>query len=420
MFKSFAALLFAYFTMTSCVHSVAATGQASFHGLVSEFLDALNSKDQGRVSKFVAEHFDDSVPAEQRAGRFMNLVSQGAPFTVIRFAPDGPGEVRAVIEDKNKEQMGLRVFFSAGSPGKISRLMLGDPEELDAPPPKDYKEWKDLPSLAESIRIDTRNPAMAVAVIRNGHLEHTVTGTRTVDGKDKVGLDEPWSIGSIGKPICATVVGRLIEMGKLDWSTTLGQALSDFPMNEGYKSVTIEQIMHHRGGIPEDPGMRRPDVLRIIGGATDRTKIRENYARDILSRPPIGGPGEKFAYSNAGYALLSVIAERAMKQSYEELVKTLIFEPLGLKHSYTAIDPVPQERPSGHMRGPNGLEVQDMKGPIEILFAGAGGGLFMSVSDLARFGEAHMLGMQGKDGLLKSETVKRLHQGISEGGPSGR
>jgi len=41
--------------------------------------------------------------------------------------------------------------------------------------------------------------------------------------------------------------------------------------------------------------------------------------------------------------------------------------------------------------------------------------MFMSVGDLAKFGQAHLQGLRGKDGLLRAATVARLHHGISEG-----
>jgi CubicO group peptidase (beta-lactamase class C family) len=350
-----------------------------------------------------------------RAERFADLADQGAPFTIVSFGPDAPQEVSALVEDKNKERLGFKMQVTTDDPPKMSRLLVGPPDELDAPAPKDYTGWTDLSKLAAAIRLDTHNPAMAVAVIRDGQLEQTVSGTRTAEGNQAVGIDEPWSVGSIGKPICATIIGRFIEMGKLDWGTTLGDVLGDLPMKESYKAVTLEQLMHHRSGVPADPGMRQPEVDRIVAGATDPRKVRENYAKDVLQREPIGKPDEKFVYSNAGYALLGVIAERVARKPYEQLVRELVFAPLGLKHSYTGADKLPDARPSGHRKGPNGLEEGNFSGPIEILFAPAGGGLFMSVGDLARFGEAHLQGLLGKDSrLLRASTVARLHLGIAE------
>src|SRR5262249_8439990 len=157
-----------------------------------------------------------------------------------------------------------------------------------------------------------------------------------------------------------------------------------------------------RGGIPMDPGMRKPDVDRIVDGEKNPTKIRLNYAKDILSRPMIAPAGTKFAYSNAGFTLLGVVAERVSGKAYETLVKDLVFKPLGLNHSYTGIDTLPEARPSGHVRQSGDLRAVNSAGPMEFMFAPAGGGMYMSLGDLVKFGRAHLDGLHGKDGLLKA------------------
>jgi CubicO group peptidase (beta-lactamase class C family) len=413
------ALVIAFTILCSC----AASGippQTDAGELFTAFIDALNSKDDARLKEFLAKRTTGSTPVEQRWARLKGLAEMGAPFRVVKIGPIADESVRALVENRNGEELGFVMDFLKGSEPKMRSLRIASPEELDAPPPKDYSDWKDLPGLCASLRSDAQSPGMSLAVIRAGKMEQAVAGVRSSNGNDSVAADDPWSLGSIGKPICSTILGKLIEDGKLRWDLTLGEALADLPMRPGYKKVTIEQIMHHRGGIPEDLNFQRDRVLRIAAGATDPMKIRESYARDILDRDPIAGPGEKFAYSNAGYALLGVIAERAMNKPYEALVRQIVFEPLGLKHCFTGADKLPDPRPSGHVAGTRGLEPQNFSGPLEILMAPAGGGLYMSVADLARFGESHMKGLQGENGLLKAATIQRLHQGIAEESGGGR
>jgi CubicO group peptidase (beta-lactamase class C family) len=314
------------------------------------------------------------------------------------------------------------VMALAGTPEapKMGSLRIGDPASLNAAPPKDYTGWQDLQTLAAAIRKDNESPAIAIAMLQNGARKAVCDGVRELGGSDPVGTDEPWSIGSIGKPICSTIVGKLIESGKLRFETTLAEALPGIPMQDGYKAVTLEQIMHHRGGIPEDPGMRRPQVEAIIGDATDPVEIRDRYTRNILSRDPIAKPGERFAYSNAGYALLSHVAERVAGKPYEQLVRDMVFTPLHLEHSYIGAKSLPAGRPSGHVPGPEGLRPVNFAGPLEVMFAGAGGGTYMSAGDLVTFGAMHLAGLQGKDGYLKATTIARLHQGVPEQGSGDR
>lgn len=388
------------------------SGQA----LVESLIAALNASDPAALKTFAERYCDTNIPPDERAKRLASAHDQGAPFKLVRMLPAKENSVAAIVQDKAQIELGFKLELNTDPSPKIVHMMIGPPDISNGPPAKDYKGWQNLGDLTELVRKDTDNPAMALAMIRHGQLEQAVKGTRTMSGSEAVTPDEPWSIGSIGKPICSTIIGRLIEMGKLRWDTTLGAALKDWPMKEGYREVTIEQIMHHRGGIPEDLGMRQPEVERIVAGATDRKEMRKNYAKDILSRDPIGKAGDHFAYSNAGYALLGVIAETTMSKSYEDMVREIVFKPLNLKNSYTAADTLPKNRPSGHLRGPQGLEGANFGGPLEILYAPAGGGQFMSVADLAAFGKMHLDGLRGKDGLLKASTIKRLHQGVAETG----
>lgn len=98
----------------------------------------------------------------------------------------------------------------------------------------------------------------------------------------------------------------------------------------------------------------------------------------------------------------------------------LMAEGLGPEHSYIGAETYPKDLPAGHVQGPNGLEPVNFRGPLEVLFAGAGGGLSMSVGDLAKFGAVHLAGLQGRDGYLKATTVARLHQSEPEADSAGR
>jgi hypothetical protein len=251
--------------------------------LLEELVDALNSKDGSELEPFLRQYGNNSLPIADRLSRMKGLAAQGSPFKIVKWIPGKADELTALVTDKNGVELGFRMKI-AGTPAKMERLLVGPPEQLDAPPPKSYGDWKTLESLTQAIQQDVKTPAMGVAILVNGKLEHAVAGVRELGSEKQVTVDEPWSIGSIGKPICSTVMGRLIELNKLDWDTTLGQALPNIQMKEGYKNVTIEQLMQHRGGIPADPGMRMQDVDRIVAGATDPIKIRENYAKDILQR----------------------------------------------------------------------------------------------------------------------------------------
>lgn len=382
--------------------------QSNPRELLEKLIATINLKDKKALEAFLTDHATNDVPLVDRVERMMDLGDQGAPFTIKGEPKVEKDAIVATIQDRNGIELDLRLGYTE-NPLRMTRLMA---QPSQAPKPQ-FDNWKTLDDLTAAVVEKNRAPGMALAMFHAGKLTVAAAGVREVGKPAKIAPDDPLSIGSIGKPLCSTIIGLLIEKGKLRWDQTLKESFPGIPMKAGYEKATLEQIMHHRGGIPGDGNFTRQTVDRLVAGATDPVKIRDNYARDILSRDPIGTPGQVYQYSNAGYALLGHLAEKVTGKSYEQLLKEMIFRPLGLKHSFAAGDKLP-EHPMGHMPGPDGLRAMNMGGPLEILVAPAGGGIWMSVGDLNRFGQEHMKGLQGKNGLLKASTVKRLHTGQKE------
>jgi len=148
--------------------------------LISSLIEALNSKDKAKITAFVAEHCAPGIPQETRVERLSGLADRGAPFKITKLLEDKEDTARAILEDKDQMPFGLRLEMTPD--GKMRAAMIGDPAEVEAPAPKNYTGWKDLPTLTEALRTDTSNPAMAIAMIHDGQLEQSVKGVRVAEG----------------------------------------------------------------------------------------------------------------------------------------------------------------------------------------------------------------------------------------------
>jgi CubicO group peptidase (beta-lactamase class C family) len=402
---------FAIFFSFSCMSAPDSPSEApakNGDSVIQGLLNALNTKDPVQLKKFVLDNFTDPDQADARVSKLNPIVSRGAPFTVVRELSSEPGKKKALIKDRESIQLDLEVMLTNPPESKISGILLG-PHREEAPP-VEVKSFTTLQSLADRLQVEAKAPALGICRMINGKSEVAVAGTRTVGGT-KVGSDEPWSIGSVGKPLCSTIIGHLVEQGKLSWDSKLLDLIPELVKGTDYQNITIQQLLQHRSGVASETRIT-PDLVDRVGrGESNPTKLRTKYALDILKRKPLTSPGSKFSYSNAGYVLLGVVAEKLTGKSYESLVKDWIFAPLGLKHSYTYADKLPLARPMGHGQMPDGVQPMDMAGLIEAMLAPAGGGMYMSLGDLAKFGDAHLQGLNGKDGLLKARTVQHLHMG---------
>ena len=404
-------LSIAFAALLSVPPAFASSGSALIEALVA----ALNQGDEAGLRAFAEQHASKDVPAAERAQRMKALSARGAPFKLVRITKDEQHQLRGTLSDKEGQILGFVLELTSDAPPRLARMQLGPPGLADDRPAKDYVAgFKDLNTFAAELAKDTQSPGLTLAAIREGKLETAVAGVRELGKPQKVEAGDPFSVGSIGKPICSTVIGRLYEQGKLRFEMTLKEALPGVKMLPAYEVITLEQLMHHRGGVPEDGGFRKPQIDAIVGDAKTPVQMRVRYLENLLARAPIARPGERFAYSNAGYALLSRAAELAAGKLYEDLVRDLVFKPLGLSRSFIGTSSLPDGVPMGHVPGPEGLRPVQFRGPLEAIFAGAGGGIYMSAADLVTFGQAHLEGLRGKDGLLKASTVERLHRGEEE------
>ena len=193
--------------------------------------------------------------------------------------------------------------------------------------------------------------------------------------------------------------------GALTWSTTIGDVLDDLEPRAEYRGVTLEQLLHHRGGLPPYTHGRPAghDPAAVYEGTP--TEQRTGFLHDVLQQDPVGTPGQTTLYSNAGYTIAGYMAERVTGKSWEQLVESLIFQPLGMT---TAGFGIP-DHPLGHAgNGPEFTSVPLSAYPKMQIIAPAGN-VHCSVADLARYANAHLAGLAGRDGILRSETFKRLH-----------
>jgi CubicO group peptidase (beta-lactamase class C family) len=274
---------------------------------------------------------------------------------------------------------------------------------------------------AEHVLMPIRNrhslPAMAAGVIIHGRLAVIgAVGVRKADADVKVTRDDQFHIGSCTKAMTATLVALLVDQGKLRWDMTLPEALPELAdtMNPAYRKATLRQLLCHRAGLVPNspPGKSFGEYFNLPGTLRQQ---RLAYAREILKAEPQAAPGEKFIYSNAGFAIAGAIAERAADMEFHELMRKRLFEPLGMTSAGFGSMGTPDklDQPFQHPQKdgkfvPVGPGTQS-DNPLVISAAGR---VHCSIADWAKFIEAHLAGLAGRPTPLaiKPETWKILHE----------
>lgn len=268
----------------------------------------------------------------------------------------------------------------------------------------------DLHSLLQPVRDKFHAPALAGAVFRDGNLVAVgVCGVRSADAPDPALIDDRFPIGSCSKPMARFVLARLSERGKIDFDAPLPALLPGITMRDEYRPATLAQLLAHTAGI--QPYTRigprvTPFIFELQGTPQEQ---RAAFAAHVLSEDPVGIPGKKFVYSNAGFCLVAVGAERATGKPWETLVRDEVFVPLDLKSATVGADPDPAA-PRGHEKTPGGFRVQARQFPRLAVMVPAGG-VALNIADFARFAGAQADLESGRPVAgLTEKTLKRLPQ----------
>ncbi len=261
-------------------------------------------------------------------------------------------------------------------------------------------------SLEEVIQaaIDKHDiPAMAALTLRGDRIiEVAAAGVRVRGGNEQVTLDDYWHLGSCTKAMTATLAARLVEQGILSWDSTISQVLQDVEMHDGWRDVTLAQLLTNRGGMPKQ-SPREAWRKAWSRDGTQSTQIQA-YVEEVLLLEPACPAGE-YEYSNSGFTVAGHMCAVAGNGSYDRLMQKEIFGPLGMTTAgYAAPLSKGPAHPNGHEKDgtPSSPEADN---PPAITPAGR---VHCTIEDWSRFIAAHLRGGQGRHDLLSTDTFKTL------------
>ncbi|HTB84362.1 MAG TPA: serine hydrolase domain-containing protein [Candidatus Sulfotelmatobacter sp.] len=253
-------------------------------------------------------------------------------------------------------------------------------------------------------------PAIAVVVTKDGQIcDRFAAGVRKWGDSTPVTTNDQFHIGSCTKSMTATLAGILIDEGKLRWDTTIGEVFPELKgkMDKQYETVTLEQLLHHEGGVPsEPPSAAWKRAWKEIGTPREQ---RYEFIQAVLAQPPAAPPGTRIVYSNQGYAIVGAMIEKITDRDYETLITEKLFKPLymdtagfGPPGTKGQVD-----QPWGHIRKLGMTIPVQVDNPPAIAPAGR---VHASMDDLARYAMLHL--QTGTNALLKPETLARLHKSV--------
>jgi D-alanyl-D-alanine carboxypeptidase len=198
------------------------------------------------------------------------------------------------------------------------------------------------------------------------------------DGSAKVDSRTAMRIGSITKVFTATLIYQLIDEKKLTLQTPLSRF---FPTIPNAQEITIAHLLAHTSGIANIP--RGPEFGDPKSWVYQPQTTKQMVERFAATKPAFA-PGEKVAYSNAGYMLLGYIIESVTGTSYDRQLQNRIARPLGLKRTHfgAAVNTAKNEAHSFTFDDNHWTQQQP---EADVSAAGGGGAIVSTTEELAKF-----------------------------------
>jgi CubicO group peptidase (beta-lactamase class C family) len=231
----------------------------------------------------------------------------------------------------------------------------------------------------------------AILVAKDGKvLIENSYGLADQQRKIPVSRDTIFGTGSVTKPINALAVLALESDGKLSVTDPISKYLKNVP--EDKAGITLHHLLTHTSGLAMQFG-------------EDYEKVsREELIRRAMSSKLQSLPGERHAYSNAGYSLLAAIVEMVSGKSIDAFSRERLFRPIGMNSSgYFFSEEMARRLAVGYMDGEDAKRaetVEALGGDFWNVFGN--GGIQVTLGDMHKLMKALE---QGK--LLKKDSLQK-------------
>jgi CubicO group peptidase (beta-lactamase class C family) len=213
------------------------------------------------------------------------------------------------------------------------------------------------------------SPGCALAIVRGGEVVcKRAYGTADLERCVPLSPRSVFDLASTGKQFTAFIVALMEAEGALSLDDRVRQYLPALPAYAD--PIAIRHLVYHTSGL------RDYTALMSEAGMQPRNHYREEELLGLIVRQDGLDflPGSEHRYSNSGYFLLGMVAERISRKSLHALIRERILQPLGMRSTDFSDDPrrIVRNRALGYT-------------PL------AGGGYYTDVASCGGFGDGPVI-----------------------------
>ena len=242
---------------------------------------------------------------------------------------------------------------------------------------------------------EDKTPSVSVAVLKDGEfIWREAFGMSRYDDSIPATPASIYPIASVTKSFTATAIMKLVEQGNIKLDEPISRYFGEDAIRSYFnpeRPVEIRDLLQHTSGM----GMYYNNVYHREEDIDTLPDPKDRYA--VLFYPP----GERFEYSNIGYAMLGEIVEKVSGMTYEEYLREHIFSPLEMQHSFVRVNDA---------RTDSYVQLRGAKNellPWVYTDTKGAGDMYSTAHDLALFGKMHLGGSEQAK-ILSEKTIDEM------------
>lgn len=221
-------------------------------------------------------------------------------------------------------------------------------------------------------------PGMSLVIVKDDQIIYLKgLGLKDIDKKLPVTPDTRFAIGSATKAFTAMLAVMSVDDGKLSLDDSPKKFLPYFTLRDpdAAAKITLRDLLSHRSGL------NRTDLAMVSGVLN-----REELIKVAGMAKPTAKLGEKFQYQNVMYAAAGEAVAKAQNSTWDKLIATRIFKPLGMNNSDTSVGAMQKSRDYslGYDYNPTTKETRHLP-QREIEAAAPAGAINSSARDMAQW-----------------------------------
>ena len=222
-----------------------------------------------------------------------------------------------------------------------------------------------------------------VGILRDGAVMTAYHGVADVSRGEPVTPQTRFSLGSLTKPMVATVILRLTEAGQLSLADSVAAHVPELRRASWARSATVRDLLANRAGLPLRSATEFGFSVHSDSDDQALSRLVAEVATDSA-----GFARHFWSYTNVGWCVLGRVIETATGTPWEVAMRRYLFEDAGMGRTTFVTEPDAAPRAMGHTIGDDGAQV--LEPMVARAYGPAGTSVVSTVTDLLQFASLHL------------------------------